>query len=453
MNILIVEDENITRKTLSDLLRKEGHSTDTAAEGEAGIRLLKQKRYDVVITDLRLPRRDGMQVLDEAKKSNPDSEVIVITAYASVETAVQALKNGAYDYVTKPLTPEKFLILIRNIDGFRQVRSENEVLRKRLDDIENKAMIGSSAVMRKLTETIRNVAVHDYTVLIQGESGTGKEVTARALHRYSSRSDKPFVAVNCAAIPESLLESELFGHEEGAFSGAVSRHTGYFERAHGGTLFIDDIDDFPLHLQVKLLRILQERQFYRVGGTESIQLDVRIIGATKVELQQMVREKKFREDLYYRLHIIPLTLPPLRDRREDIPELAQHFFQKRGAEALMRELPVDFFETLCAFNWPGNVRQLENIIERIIATEDLGIVSRLKDTDQHNSLTDSSVPDTPSQLSTYPSYETFMTEKEYEILQWALRKTEHNISRAAALLELPRGTLRSKLERYKDRLS
>lgn len=451
MKILIVEDENITRKTLSDLLRKEGHSTETAAEGEAGIRLLQQDAgFDVVITDLRLPRRDGMQVLKAAKSANPDCEVIVITAYASVETAVQALKQGAYDYVTKPLTPEKFLILIRNIDGFRKVRSENEQLKKRLDEIENKPMIGSSPVMRKLAETMRNVAVHDYTVLIQGESGTGKEVTAKTLHRFSRRSSGPFVAVNCAAIPETLLESELFGHEEGAFSGAAGRHTGYFERANGGTLFIDDIDDFPLHLQVKLLRILQERQFYRVGGTESIALDVRIIGATKVDLQQMVKEKKFREDLYYRLHIIPLRLPPLRERKEDIPELAQHFFEKRGAEQLLRELPEAFFDQLCDYNWPGNVRQLENLIERIIATGDTGIAARLTapETDTFGGIALNQLPHRKATES-YPSYETYMIEREKEILSWALEQTGHNISRAAALLDLPRGTLRSKLERHK----
>ncbi|MCH8487784.1 MAG: sigma-54 dependent transcriptional regulator [Candidatus Cyclonatronum sp.] len=452
MKILIVEDENITRKTLSDLLRKEGHSTETAAEGEAGIRLLQQDPgFDVVITDLRLPRRDGMQVLKAAKSANPDCEVIVITAYASVETAVQALKQGAYDYVTKPLTPEKFLILIRNIDGFRKVRSENEQLKKRLDEIENKPMIGSSPVMRKLAETMRNVAVHDYTVLIQGESGTGKEVTAKTLHRFSRRSSGPFVAVNCAAIPETLLESELFGHEEGAFSGAAGRHTGYFERANGGTLFIDDIDDFPLHLQVKLLRILQERQFYRVGGTESIALDVRIIGATKVDLQQMVKEKKFREDLYYRLHIIPLRLPPLRERKEDIPELAQHFFEKRGAELLLRELPEAFFDQLCDYNWPGNVRQLENLIERIIATGDTGIAARLTapETDTAGGIALNQPPHKKAAES-YPSYETYMNEREKEILSWALEQTGHNISRAAALLDLPRGTLRSKLERHKN---
>jgi DNA-binding NtrC family response regulator len=448
MKILIVEDEKITRITLADLLVREGHEVDTASNGEAGVQQVMQNSYDVIVTDLRLPRKDGIEVLKTAKEQNPDCEVIVITAYASIDTAITALKLGAYDYVTKPLTPEKFLILIRNINEFHVVKHENIELKKRLDQIENNSLIGTSHPMRKLMETIRNVAPHDYTVLIQGESGTGKEMVAKSLHKFSNRSTRPFIAINCAAIPETLLESELFGHEKGAFSGAIQQHSGYFERADGGTIFIDDVDDFPLHLQVKLLRVLQERQIVRVGGSETLTIDVRVICATKVSLEEMVQNKTFREDLFYRLHIIPLHLPPLRDRKDDIPSLVNHFFKKLKAEDVLDKADANFYDNLMRYDWPGNVRQLENTIERILATGDFSIPAGLT----------SAVPlaHTPSSAVanpvaangfTYPPFEEYIQKKEEEILLWALNKSGNNISKAAELLAIPRGTLRSKLKK------
>ncbi len=445
MKILIVEDERITRITLANLLNKEGYEVDTASDGEKGILKAATGAFDVIITDLRLPGKGGIDILKAAKESNESCVVIVITAYASVETAVDALKLGAYDYITKPLSPEKFISLMNNVHDYLQIRQENKKLKKRLERIENKSVIGSSPSMRKLLETVKNVAEHDYTVLVQGESGTGKEVIARTLHQQSARRDQPFVAINCAAIPEALIESELFGHEKGAFSGAIQQHIGYFERAHKGTIFIDDIDDFPLNLQVKLLRVLQERQFVRVGGMKTISVDVRVVCATKVNLEMLVRENRFREDLYYRLHIIPLHLPPLRERKEDIPALVGHFFKKLGAGNMLTHLEHSFYDNLMAYHWPGNVRQLENTVERIVATTDIGIAATLgAGNDLFPAETGQGAPSSNDQ---YPPYEEFIQEKEEEIIGWALEKTGQNITRAAELLDLPRGTLRSKLKK------
>ena len=445
MKVLIVEDERITRITLANLLKKEGYEVESVSDGDKGLQKAGTGAFDVIITDLRLPGKGGIDILKAAKESNGNCVVIVITAYASVETAVSALKLGAYDYITKPLSPEKFISLMNNVYDFFKVRDENKKLKKRLERMENRSVIGSSPPMRKLLETVRNVAGHDYTVLIQGESGTGKEVIARALHQQSNRRDQPFIAVNCAAIPETLIESELFGHDKGAFSGAIQQHSGYFERAHKSTIFIDDIDDFPLNLQVKLLRVLQERQFVRVGGMETISVDVRIICATKVNLEQLVRENRFREDLYYRLHIIPLHLPPLRERREDIPELVSHFFKKLGAGEMLARLDRTSYDHLMAYEWPGNVRQLENTVERIVATSDVGIVAKLAGGSVL--LPSGAAQGNPSDSDQYPPYEAFIQEKEEEIISWALEKTGQNITRAAELLDLPRGTLRSKLKK------
>ena len=452
MKVLIIEDERITRITLANLLKKEGYEVESVSDGDKGLQKAGTGAFDVIITDLRLPGKGGIDILKAAKESNGNCVVIVITAYASVETAVSALKLGAYDYITKPLSPEKFISLMNNVHDFFKVRDENKKLKKRLERMENRSVIGSSPPMRKLLETVRNVAGHDYTVLIQGESGTGKEVIARALHQQSNRRDQPFIAVNCAAIPETLIESELFGHDKGAFSGAIQQHSGYFERAHKSTIFIDDIDDFPLNLQVKLLRVLQERQFVRVGGMETISVDVRVICATKVNLEQLVRENRFREDLYYRLHIIPLHLPPLRERREDIPALVSHFFKKIGAGDMLARLDRTTYDHLMAYDWPGNVRQLENTVERIVATSDVSIAASLADGNNSLSAGSELLPSrtaqgNPSANDQYPPYEEFIQEKEEEIIGWALETTGQNITRAAELLDLPRGTLRSKLKK------
>ena len=445
MKILLIEDEKITRITLSNTLKKEGYQVVSSATGQDGLDQFHRDKFDIVITDLRLPKTNGLEILKSIKETAPNCIVIIMTAYATVETAVEALKIGAYDYLTKPFSPDRLLSMLDRIRRLREVVDENRRLRKRMERIEQKTIVGNSPPMRKLLETVKVVAQNDYTVLLQGESGTGKEVIARALHTYSRRRNKPFVPINCAVIPESLLESELFGHEKGAFSGAINQHIGYFERANGGTIFLDDIDDFPLPLQVKLLRVLQEREFVRVGGHKSISVDVRIVCATKIDLRAKVDAKLFREDLFYRLNIIPLKIPPLRERKEDIPLLVEYFLEKRGVKDRANFLTPELYARLMQYNWPGNVRELENIVERMIALSELGTL----DTDVLPSLPEPDFPDLPQVKAAqkYPSYEEFMKQKEREIIRWAMDQAQNNVSRAAQLLGLPRSTLRSKMKK------
>lgn len=447
MNVLLAEDERINRITLTDLLTKEGHEVTACADGDRAVELLRAREFDVVLTDLRLPGAGGLDVLKETKARSSHTVVIMMTAYGTVDTAVEALKMGAYDYLTKPFAPDKLLQILRHIRQFRQVVDENEELRQRIRRIETSSLVGDSAPMRKLRETIRLVAAREYTVLIRGESGTGKELVARALHEQSPRHGQPFVTLNCAALPASLLESELFGHERGAFTGAVRRHDGYFERAAGGTVFIDEIDDFPLDLQPRLLRVLQEKEIVRVGGSMSLGVDVRIIGATKTDLQEEVKSGRFRADLYYRLNIIPITIPPLRDRREDLIPLAAHFFEKHGSREAFRKLSVGVLEELRDYDWPGNVRELENLVERIIALSDtLGVEEIVRDTLRIDArIEEGAAP--PDQGGT--SYSSLMQLKEKEIISWAMEQAGGNVTAAARLLELPRSTLRSKLEKWK----
>jgi DNA-binding NtrC family response regulator len=293
MKIMLVEDEKITRKTLTDILKKENYDINSFSDGTEALNSLKQDKYDVVVTDLRLPGTNGLDILRSAKEINARTIVIIITAYATVETAIESLKLGAYDYLLKPFSPEKLLSILKHIEQLSNVLSENEKLKSRLEFFEKKTIIGSSDKVKVFLNMIKMVAPQDHTILIQGESGTGKELCARTIHNYSLRKDKEFIAINCAVIPETLIESELFGHEKGAFTGAVKRHIGYFEKANGGTLLLDDIDDLPLPVQVKLLRVLQEKEISRVGSTENIPIDVRIVCATKVDLKERVKNKFF----------------------------------------------------------------------------------------------------------------------------------------------------------------
>ena len=440
MKVLVVEDDKITRVSLADALTREGFTTEAVEDGAKGVDRARTGAFDVVVTDLRLPGPSGLDVLQAARHANPRCEVIVITAFATVDTAVNALKLGAYDYITKPLSPEKFLGMMRNLRQYRSVLDENADLKRRLELFQNRTVIAESPVMRTLLETVRHVAQHSSsTVLLRGESGTGKEMIARTLHFLSARSDQPFVAINCAAIPESLLESELFGHERGAFTGALQRSKGYFERADGGTIFIDDIDDLPLGPQVKLLRVLQERTIVRLGGTEDIAVDVRVICASKVDLKAQVERRLFREDLFYRLNIVPLRIPPLRERPEDVPPLVHHFFEKHGGREWLSRLEPRFYDMLTAYAWPGNVRELENLVQRMIATGETD--PSFADVEP--------VPPPPTDevrgSAEYPSFDEFMRLREREIIAWALDRSDRNVTRAARLLGMPRGTLRSRL--------
>lgn len=444
MNVLVIEDEKISRIALTNTLRKEGFDAESASTAEEGLELFDRTRHAVVVTDLRLPKADGMAVLSAVLAKSPDSKVIMITAYATVETAIAALKLGAYDYLTKPFSPERLLSILRNLRRLMAVVDENRELKSRLHVLEDRPIVGTSRVMQQLVERIALVAENDSTILIQGESGTGKEVVARAIHRASPRAGAPFVVVSSAGIPESLLESELFGHEKGAFTGAVRRHRGYFERAQHGTLFIDDIDDLPLSMQVKLLRILQEKELVRVGGSENLSVDVRIIAATKTDLRDRVAAKLFREDLYYRLNILPLSIPPLRDRKEDIPLLVDHFIIKHGGKHKQVRVPEEVMDACMRYDWPGNVRELENCVERLVALSRaghvdiaaLGLTPQLLRT-----------PLVTARLQEIPALDDYILRKEKEIIDLAMQRSGNNISEAARLLKIPRTTLTSKLAR------
>ena len=445
MKIMLVEDEKITRKTLTDILKKENYDVNSFGDGTEALNELKQNNFDVVITDLRLPGTNGLDILKAAKEINSRTVVIIITAYATVETAIESLKLGAYDYLLKPFSPEQLLSILKHIEQLSKVLYENEKLKSRLELFEKKTIIGSSAKVKAFLDMIKIVAPQDHTILIQGESGTGKELCARTIHNFSLRKDKEFIAINCAVIPETLIESELFGHEKGAFTGAVKKHIGYFEKANGGTLLLDDIDDLPLAMQVKLLRVLQEKEISRVGSTENIPIDVRIVCATKVDLKERVNQKLFREDLYYRLNIIPIVLPPLRERKEDIPELLIHFLKKHGAEEKVQYVDDNIYSILNKYDWPGNVRELENMTERIIALSP----------NQHLNTTvlDPILINTKKEkifenpFDKYDGFDKYILSKEREIIDWALSKSGNNVSGAAKLLKIPRTTLRSKMDK------
>lgn len=447
MKLLIIEDEKITRITLTNTLKKEGFEVYSAKDGEEGLNIFKTVTPSIVITDLRLPKLSGIDILTSVLSLSPSCKVILITAFATVDTAVTALKLGAYDYLTKPFSPEKLLSILRNITQLQQVLNENIELKNKINLLENKSIIGNSLPIKKLIETINQIAMNDSTVLIEGESGTGKELVARALHQTSARKDENFVAISCSNIPETLLESELFGYEKGAFTGAIRKHTGYFERANKGTLFIDDIDDFPLNMQVKFLRVIQERELTPIGSDQSRHIDVRIICATKIDLKMKVENKLFRDDLFYRLNIIPLKIPPLRKRKEDIPLLVEYFFRKHSAEDKIMLLNKEIFNKLMQYDWPGNVRELENIVERMIALSFSGEIDM-------NVLDLSDQPRLVSKehehFDNFNSFDDFILKKEKEIIEWALNKTQNNVSSAAKLLKIPRTTLNSKIERLSE---
>ena len=367
--VLVVDDESKIRNYFSDFLKHESFEVDTAENGEIAITLIDQSLYDVVIIDLNMPKVDGMTLLKYLVDHSPDSIGIILTGYATIRNAVEAMKSGAYDYLAKPVKMEEVLMVINRALEFRDLRRENLALKKQLKKkykFEN--FIGDSLPMNKVFRIIEKVSDTESTVLILGESGTGKELVARAIHYHSSRGGKPLIPVNCGAIPEELLESELFGHEKGAFTNAIRTRIGRFELASGGTIFLDEVAEMSPHLQVKLLRVLQGQEFERVGGIKSIKCDVRILAATNKELDKLVREGSFREDLYYRLKVIPITIPPLREHRSDIPLLVHHFLEGmiKGKKKKIGGISKDAMKALVNYEWPGNVRELENIIERMV---------------------------------------------------------------------------------------
>ncbi len=367
--LLVADDDEAVRLSLERALTREGYGVVLAPDGQAALDRLRQGGVDLLLSDLRMPGLTGLELLKMAKEVAPDVDVILLTAFGTVEEAVRAMKDGAIDFLTKPLQRAQLLRVVRQALERRSLIQQNRALQRRLDDLLSHGnMIGVSSAFRQMMTLIRQVADSSATVLIQGESGTGKEGVARAIHDGSPRHAGPFVAVNCAALPETLLESELFGYEKGAFTGAAGRKEGRFELADGGTLFLDEVADLSPVTQPKILRVLQEGEFERVGGTRTIRVDVRIVTATNQDLAQLVRDKRFREDLYYRLNVITVTTPPLRDRREDIRVLAQHFLRVYAAKnnRVLEGLTDEALDCLEAYRWPGNVRELENDVERAV---------------------------------------------------------------------------------------
>jgi len=445
MKILMAEDERMTRIALTGTLRKEGHEVLPCPDGHTAIAALDNNGFDVVLTDLNLPGPDGIEILRHAVQKNPDIKVIIMTAYASTETAVEALRIGAYDYLTKPFQPDEVLARIGHINDLLSVQEENRTLKRRIADISDRSIVGDSPVMTRLVETINTVAPGEFSVLIEGPSGTGKELVARAIHQHSNRRAKSMVAINCAAIPETLLESELFGYRKGAFTGADRNHEGYFKRADGGTLFNVDIDDLHTNVQVQLLRVIQEREIEPLGGKSAVSVDFRLISATKVCLRDLVAAGKFREDLYYRLNVIPLRLPTLAERKEDIPALVEHFSRKLGQKQPL-QLSTEQFTTLMGHHWPGNVRELQNVVERMTALPNIP-VEELFDGPLGGRKSGAHQPLNELDPAAFSGYRHFMQNCEDRIVQWALRQSDGNISTAARLLDLPRSTLRSKLEK------
>ena len=368
-SILVIEDKDSMQKMLSATLESEGYEVDAVTDGQEGILKAKEKKYDVVLTDLKLPKMDGMGVLSEVREIDPEASVILMTAYGTIETAVQAMRLGAFDFLTKPFDTDHLSMIIKRALENRRLLAENTILREELaDSLGVKEIIGSSVQIKESMDLIQKVAPSDTTVLLLGESGTGKELFARAIHRLSNRNKGPFVAINCAAIPRELLENELFGSEKGAYTGSVARKMGKFEIAIGGTIFLDEIGDMDMSLQAKLLRVLQEKTFERLGGTKVISVDVRVVVASNIDLKEATSKGKFREDLFYRLSVFPITLPPLRDRRDDVALLANYFIDKycREMNKKPKKLSQDAENLLEKYHWPGNVRELENTIERAI---------------------------------------------------------------------------------------
>ena len=444
MKILLVEDERLTRVAMSDNLSSEGYQVVACSDGIQGWKAIDQEQPDVIVSDLKLPGRDGMALLEKASSMKPSIPVILMTAFATVENAIEALRLGAYDYLTKPFAPQELLNILGNLNRYQSILRENEQLRERIRFINDTPIIGNSPSMRQLKQTLSAIAPGDHTVLIEGKSGTGKEVVARTIHNLSARNSGPFIGINCCAIPESLLEGELFGYLKGAFSGAVRNHAGYFEQAENGTLFIDDIDDLPLSFQVKLLRVIQERTITRLGDEKRIAINIRLIAATKRSLKQMVAEGTFRDDLYYRLNVIPIKIPRLANRKEDIPILVNHFLKKHGASTDADAPQIDI-EPLLEHSWPGNVRELENLIERIIALPGAKFELQLHEKGEEQGI---KVVASPQRMEESIDLQKSLTRYELELIEWAVARAQGNVSLAAKMLKIPRSTLKSKLSKY-----
>lgn len=434
--ILVVDDELHILNLIERILTKEGYPVLKALNGHEALKILDQHPVDIVLTDIRMPEMDGITLLKKIKILDPSIKVLLMTAYASVDTAIEALKTGAQDYIRKPFDIEDVLESIRKTEMILTHDTSDDEDSVKADTI----LVCNSPAMKKLMHMIRKVAASSATVYIHGETGAGKELVARAIHENSKRKDKPFIKVNCSALPETLLESELFGYEKGAFTGAFAQKLGRFELANGGTIFLDEIGDISPLIQLKLLRVIQQKELERLGGTQTIALDVRVITATNKNLELLVEENKFREDLYYRLNVIPLTVPPLRERLEDLEELIQVFIKMNSyqVDETPKKLTDDAMNALLKYNWPGNVRELENIIERIIVISE----------DPEITLQD--IPDkiiaTSEKHTTHLS--TQIDDAEEKLIRQALQETQGNITQAAQKLGISRRSLHRKINKF-----
>jgi DNA-binding NtrC family response regulator len=445
--VLVVDDEIRQRDILQMILEADGYETTSAGNGRQALQAAQDVSFDVVLTDLKMPDLNGIELLSRLLERQPAPCVILMTAHGSIDSAVDAMRKGAFDYLTKPLDREDLLLTVRRAMERSRLVHENRMLREQLRDrFRIESIVGSHGAMQEVFRVVQKVAASNSTVLIYGESGTGKELVAKALHHESDRRARPLYAVNVAALPESILEAELFGHEKGAFTGADARKIGLFEQASGSTLFLDEVGDLKRDLQVKLLRALQEREIMRVGGTERVKIDVRIVAATNHDLEREVRDGRFREDLYYRLAVIPIALPPLRERRTDVPLLVEHFLTKYSAKR-RRSVSTEALKLLMAYDWPGNVRQLESVIERAvllgegeqIQAQDLPANVRAGITTPRGAM-DLEIPESGIDIEAL----------ERSLILKALAKAGNNVSRAARLLGLSRRTLQYRMEKMND---
>jgi two-component system response regulator AtoC len=447
--VLIVDDEENFRHMLSVILKKEGYDVDAASNGEEALQKITLSPYDQVLCDIRMPKMDGLDFLNEAKKAGVDATIIMMSAYGTVDIAIEAIKLGAYDYISKPFKPDEVILTLKKAEERERLRRENELLRKEVKkeySFEN--IISKNKQMQKMFEVITKVAQYKSTILITGESGTGKELVARALHYNTDRAQNPFVAVNCGAIPENLLESELFGHAKGAFTDAIRTKKGLFEEADGGTLFLDEIGELPPQLQVKLLRVLQEGEIRRIGESKPIQVDVRIVAATVKDLVKEVNEGRFRDDLFYRINVLPIHIPPLRERNEDVPLLTAHFIRKYSQAMSKNVVGIDSraLEALMNYKWYGNVRELENTIERAIVLADRENIE-MENLPLEIQNFQEEIPLEPLAEEEY-SIKKSSRFLESNLIKKALKKTKGNHTHAAKLLEISHRALLYKIKEY-----
>jgi DNA-binding NtrC family response regulator len=440
--ILIADDEPGIRSSLQKLLEFESYRVVLAEDGARALDILRDRAVDLVLLDIKMPGLDGLEVLSQIHRDQPQLPVVIISGHGSIQTAVEATRLGAYDFIEKPIDADRILLVIRNGLAQRKLLRENVTLK---DAVRQRTrIVGEDGEIKRILETVRKVAPANVRVLIMGENGTGKEMIARALHESSPRAEEPFVEVNCAAIPEELIESELFGHERGSFTGAVARRIGKFEMADGGTLFLDEVGDMSLNAQAKVLRVLQESEFERVGGTETMKVDVRVVAATNKDLLKASRENQFREDLFYRLNVVPITVPPLRERNSDIPLLVDHFLRETAGDLGQAPKKVSraAMDRLREYAWPGNVRELKNLVERMVI---LSSGSTIEVAD---------LPDfAPAERSTMrffdiETYPAFKDTVEKEFFERKLRLYNHNVSKTARRLGMQRSNLYKKLEKY-----